>query len=179
MTSAPDYFEPVVAWRAWKVVRSGGRARLSSLFVALTWTPDAATTARCMAWRAPWRWLRTRHEAPREECDCGIYATTLAVLAEHLTPRTLTSPGVQRIVLGRVSLWGSVVECVNGWRAETAYPERLFVPRFEWRTEEQATSVAADLADYRVPVELLDGGPEDVFEQAGELVRPLVVSPAA
>jgi hypothetical protein len=86
---------------------------------------------------------------------------------------------VQRIVVGRVSLWGSVVECVNGWRAENAYPERLFVPQFEWRSEEQAASVAADLADYRVPVELLDCAPEDLFDRAGALVRPLVVHPAA
>jgi hypothetical protein len=33
----------------------------------------------------------------------------------------------QVVVIGRVSLWGLVVECERGWRAQLAYPERLFV----------------------------------------------------
>ena len=31
-------------------------------------------------------------------------------------------------VLGRVSLWGDVVECAWGWRASFAYPAQIYVP---------------------------------------------------
>jgi hypothetical protein len=34
---------------------------------------------------------------------------------------------VVETVLGRVLLWGSVVECDHGWRAEYAYPAALYL----------------------------------------------------
>jgi hypothetical protein len=73
------------------------------------------------------------------------------------------SPGCEDAVyrvIGRVSLWGSVVECARGWRASHAYPERIYVPTRSldrsWTLA--AGDVALALTDYGVPVELLDGG---------------------
>jgi hypothetical protein len=179
VTAAPDYVEPVVAWRAWRVFRRGREARLSSLFVPATWSPHRSLTARCIAWRALWRWLGKGHEAPGVDCDCGIYGTTLDVLSEYLRPSTFTAPGARRIVFGRVSLWGSVVECTSGWRAGIAYPERLFVPACAWRSREKAALVASGLEAYGVPVEVLEVEPDEVFRRVAESVRPLVVRPAA
>jgi len=41
----------------------------------------------------------------------------------------LPCPGGRPLAIGRVSLWGRVVENVDGWRAEYAYPYELAVRR--------------------------------------------------
>jgi hypothetical protein len=182
VTAAPDYVEPVVAWRAWKTVRRNGEWRLSSIFAPTPralWSPRVCLTAECLAWRPPWEWLRPRHEAPDPTCECGIYATSLDALYEFLTPSLIATSGGRHVVLGRVSLWGTVVECDRGWRAALAYPERLFVPALAWRTVDQAASVARDLERYDVPVQLVSGRLEDAFTVVPQLVRPLVLRPAA
>ena len=64
------------------------------------------------------------HPAPALECACGIYATRKPEAAlVYLTGRD--EPGVVGRVLGRVALWGLVVEGEHGWRAELAYPAAL------------------------------------------------------
>ena len=51
-------------------------------------------------------------------------------------------------VVGSVKLWGKIVEGSQGWRAQKAYPERLWVPYEAWH-------LAPSLRDlYGVPVEL-------------------------
>ncbi len=67
-------------------------------------------------------------------------------------------PVVHR-VLGRVLLWGRVVECQNGWRGARAYPERLVLPELTWggRTVERLDAIALCLADCATPIEILDG----------------------
>jgi hypothetical protein len=61
-------------------------------------------------------------------------------------------------VIGRVSLWGSVVECEGGWRASHAYPERLWVPALhdEHEIAGDARKIACELTAYGVPIELVD-----------------------
>jgi hypothetical protein len=60
-------------------------------------------------------------------------------------------------VLGRVRLWGKVIACERGWRAECAYPDHIYVPN--WATSKrpphQSLEIAAGLGDYGVPVSLL------------------------
>jgi hypothetical protein len=48
-----------------------------------------------------------------------------------------------------------------------------------WRTVDQAASVARDLERYDVPVQLVSGRLEDAFTVVPQLVRPLVLRPAA
>ncbi len=65
-----------------------------------------------------------RPPAPSLECACGIYAAREPEDAlVYLTGRD--EPGVVGRVLGRVALWGLVVEGEHGWRAELAYPAAL------------------------------------------------------
>jgi hypothetical protein len=64
-------------------------------------------------------------------------------------------------VVGRVSLWGRVVEAEAGWRASHGYPAALFVPRAtQSRRRARATvpveRIARELRDYGVPVELVN-----------------------
>ena len=59
---------------------------------------------------------------PSEECDCGFWAT------KHL--RAAVCPRVgdiyrRGIVMGKVALWGDIIEHEEGFRAQFAYPLSL------------------------------------------------------
>ena len=167
MIHAPDAIEPRIGWRAWDVIELDGALRLCSLAFWSVWLPRHEVTATCrrslvdaaLTGLPP-------HTAPQPRCTCGIYATQTAsqVLA--------FSRGVRRRldtvhrVLGTVSLWGTVIECDGGWRGAIAYPAALYVPtvrtrpllrfsRFR-RPELPVEEVAMRLADYGVPVEVID-----------------------
>jgi hypothetical protein len=73
---------------------------------------------------------------------------------------------VVETVLGRVLLWGAVVECDHGWRAECAYPAALYLsaggPDLTHRSrppeghDRRAAleEIARHLRSYSVPVHL-------------------------
>jgi hypothetical protein len=147
----PDYPEPLQAWRLWAVERVGGFARLRSLYQGCVWPTGAPLAAGCHARRCL-LWRRSLHEAPVDMCSCGIYAVGADGIRK-LWRDTEPVPGFS-LVIGTVSLWGAVVQCEHGWRAGFAYPRELFVPSLAPEPEE----MAAGLADYGVPVEVLDAG---------------------
>ena len=62
-------------------------------------------------------------------------------------------------MLGRVALWGQVVECERGWRGSHAYPEHIFVPTTasDGKPIARVDELALGLTDYGVPVELVEG----------------------
>lgn len=106
----PDAIEPVVAWRAWAVVPDG----LAALHNDAVWRPGAATRATCAR----------GHRAPDPACSCGLYAVRSA--------RALTDYAFDLatgVVIGRVRLWGRIVEATAGYRAELGYPDALFALR--------------------------------------------------
>ena len=170
MSGVPDYVEPVVGWRVWFTREDQGRARLRSLFHDLCWPVREPLAAACLRRRLPLR--RRDHPAPAASCQCGIYAASLERVASYLEPgwpRERSDP-----VVGRVSLWGTVVECEQGWRASLAYPERLYVPMLEASGHEsRAARVALDLTDYGVPVNLLE------LDVGGDIVAELTAAAAA
>src|SRR5215471_2153916 len=62
-------------------------------------------------------------QVPSEHCSCGIYARTDPAGAyEHVS-----LGGSLTVVLGTVKLWGKVIPGTQGWRAEYAYPDSLYV----------------------------------------------------
>jgi hypothetical protein len=128
---APDYAEPVEAWRVWRVVTREGRIVLKSLFVGAVWEPGLPLVASCTAghrsWRPPWRKKPNDHAAPDLECGCGIYGVQSIAAARSYLERPPLLCRDDRVI-GRVALWGNVVECTSGWRASHAYPIELFVP---------------------------------------------------
>ena len=163
MRDAPDYVEPVVGWRVWFTREDQDRTRLRSLFHDLCWPVREPFAAECLRRRLPFR--QRDHPAPAASCRCGIYAASLERVGPYLElgwPQERAGP-----VVGRVSLWGTVVECEQGWRASLAYPERLYVPVLcATRHESRAARVALDLTDYGVPVELLDvDGPGEIIAE--------------
>jgi len=149
ITIAPDYAEPLCAWRLWEVEDVAGAPRLRSLYRISFWPVGAPFEARCEAQRLRLS-RRPRHAAPTETCTCGIYAAPFELIRRKLAIEGGLPPGFL-FVIGTVSLWGDVLECERGWRAALAYPSRLFVPLGLAGAAERAVG----LRDYGVPVELL------------------------
>jgi hypothetical protein len=147
---APDYAEPLCAWRLWEVEDVDGAPRLRSLYRISFWPVGQPFEARCEAQRLRLS-RRPRHPAPAETCTCGIYAAPFELIRKKLAIDGGLPVGCL-FVIGTVALWGDVLECERGWRAALAYPSRLFVPLGCPGAAERAVG----LADYGVPVELLD-----------------------
>ena len=114
---APDYAEPLIGWRVWCVTRTRSGFRLASVIRDDVWPVDAELVAGC----------DSGHSAPYEDCACGIHATRdpEAVLS-YLRGRD--EPATVARVLGRVQLWGRVVEHERGWRAERARALDVWLP---------------------------------------------------
>ena len=124
----PDYFEPTIGWRAWLVVETKDGLRLQSVLYPTLWSPRREEVAVCRPGDDATGALAP-HEAPHPDCRCGIYASKAPELA---TPYVHThgggSSGSLLRIVGKVSLWGTVIEGAQGYRASRAYPERLYIP---------------------------------------------------
>jgi hypothetical protein len=124
---ATTYTEPIVGWRLWRIRRletlAGQRpprlAAAGRLGIPKFWEPRMPTRAVCSSYR-------TSHEAPWPNCRCGIYGLRDRELAERALWK-YSRGSTSNWALGRVSLWGRIVECEHGWRAEYAYPYDLVV----------------------------------------------------
>ena len=179
MILAPDYIEPVVGWRIWAVSESERRLRLRSLVFDATWPPGRPFVAECRErphrLRRLWRRQPSMHRPPDWSCDCGIYATRrVAVAVRYAETYGSRHWRVLHRVLGRVSLWGSVLEYTDGWRAARAYPLELFIPRVGPVGSPGAEAIAEALADYGVRVEIVEGTGAERF---GHSLQPLPAWP--
>lgn len=159
--AAPDYAAPILGWRSWFVVEAAGALRLCSIVYHTLWPPRRELVASCRGGEHRLRpELPAGHGAPEADCRCGIYACESAAAATHFLSRSRT-PARQTLgfVLGRVSLWGEVVECQRGWRGERAYPASIFVPRpsaegcLPLAHSPGPEAIALALRGYGVPVE--------------------------
>jgi hypothetical protein len=172
--AVPDFFEPAVGWRTWLVVEDAGCLLLRSVVFKISWPPGQELAADCehpprRLLSRPWRRKRA-HEAPSVNCECGIYATkNVERAARYLDGYDHLLERVRHRVLGRVRLWGSVVETEFGWRASHAYPAYIYVPtnRANGRRV-NADDVALELASYGVPVEIVRGGSETMRARSHE-----------
>jgi len=159
----PDYAEPLEAWRVWRVARRGDDVVLQSLFAGAVWEPEIPFVASCTEghrprW-APWRKRPSEHPVPELECRCGIYGVQSVAAARlflELPPLRCRDDRV----IGRVALWGDVVEGPTGWRASHAYPLELFVPSPRvghrgLRQRAHVDEILFALEAYRVPVDFV------------------------
>jgi hypothetical protein len=134
--AAPDYAEALIGWRVWCVVRFGADLRLASVIQEDVWPSGRAFVARCRAHEPPAnRWLLRQaenHVAPATGCTCGIYAAREPAGAWTYLRGRDEADTVARVI-GRVMLWGRVVEHEHGWRAERAYPLDVYTGDRELR----------------------------------------------
>jgi hypothetical protein len=139
-----------VAWRFWSIAETDAGARLVSPYRETEWEPGEPMLGRCLTPQLTLGPAGHRHQAPDLDCRCGVYGGTYRDLRSFLSTH-LVRPS-ESPVLGRVSLWGTVIAGSDSWRASFAYPEHLLVPTFV----RGAFSVAEDLEAYGVPVSILD-----------------------
>jgi hypothetical protein len=141
---APDFTEPIIGWRAWRVMKYRDQYLLGSLFNNVAWFPATPLHAQCFPTISG-----SVHRSPAETCRCGIYAAR----HEAIEWASIAQRGLKSLVVGRVFLWGEVIEAERGWRAARAYPERIFVPRIREPFEEADFRIVDGLAAFGVPVE--------------------------
>jgi len=151
----PDAIEPVIGWRYWRVDKKERLLHSLSGAKGYLWQPHTRFEATCPVIKRTGIDVRYRfisgmrvemHDSPGEMCRCGIYA---ARNLTHLRRQILT--GLALNVVGEVSLWGKLIPGSKGYRAQYAYPRRLFVIQ---RTADWDQSEAAEaLSVYGVPVE--------------------------
>jgi hypothetical protein len=167
----PDCVEAVVGWRSWVATRDGDAVRLCSPLYGTVWPVGREAVAACSQPALP------GHLAPSERCNCGIYAGGSVADATRLDPPgTIGASPVPQRVIGRVALWGKVVECDGGWRAERGYPTHIYVPLAtsaggrvsRTRARRRAERVAHALQDYGVPVDVVACEPDELAVLAEE-----------
>ena len=146
----------------WRVAMREGRVVLQSLFAGAIWEPAHPFVASCRGghrsrW-APWRNKPNVHPAPELECRCGIYGVQSVALARSYLERPPLLCRDDRVI-GRVALWGNVVEGPFGWRASHAYPIELFVPAgvaaHGLHRRRYMDEILLALEEYRVPVDVV------------------------
>ena len=169
MDVSDTYILPIVGYRGW-LLREG---KLSSYVVDNFWIPQKANVAQCGGYENVKFWgphkiqsgpqliAHASYAAPLAECGCGLYAfKTLPYLVEWLEHRE------PNIVVGEVYLWGKIVDCQYGYRAQYAYPKRFYSNSYEANYAYNNSTFA--LREFNVPVEPMPEGvsqPEFVHER--------------
>jgi len=169
MDVSDTYILPIVGYRGW-VLREG---KLSSWAVDNFWIPKTANVAQCGGYEHVKFWgphkvhlglkliPHASDLAPLAECGCGFYAfKTLPYLVEWLEHRE------PNIVIGEVYLWGKIVDCQYGYRAQSAYPKLFYSTSYESKNAYNNSIFV--LREFNVPVEPIPERltlPEFVYER--------------
>jgi hypothetical protein len=159
--SVPDAIGPVVGWRAWLVdaatlkVGQPPTVCLNSVAFNCRWPARSALSASC---HDP---VKRCARPPANNCRCGIYAV-------HAPKQVFQSVRFRGpLIVGQVSLWGRVVVGKRGWRAQYAYPKRLFVVAQGGRDLDW---VISGLEAYGVPLCLMSW--REIRNQAPTVTHP-------
>jgi hypothetical protein len=109
--------------------------------------------------RVPLLWRKERrHEIPHRRCSCGVHASNdVEMAASYLyLYDDVRQRHLRGRAIGRVSLWGSVVEGDLGWRGSRAYPQRIFLPASDRAGRDvDVDEMLGGLARYGVPIEVV------------------------
>lgn len=136
--SAPDFIEPLIGYRGWRL-EDDGALMPWSLYRVGPWEPGV-NTARCELHRVVSGRRAARHHPPAPDCMCGLYALAAA------DDRRLH--GADDQIVGAIAAWGDIELHRTGFRAEHAAVVALALP-LEERREAAARAAAAR---YDVPL---------------------------
>lgn len=182
----PRRGRPEIGWRSWRVEWGPDEYRgiMTEDGVEKDFADGSATLHHVVyspslvllsGWRTLWPKreelqaccsLDRPHFSPDPDCDCGIYAFRSP---DSLWPGYMRASPIQKgwsegyvvqRVFGEVYLWGQVIRGTRGWRSEYAYPRRVYVPttRYARGPIVPPDEIAFHLADYGVPVEIVEVG---------------------
>ncbi len=94
--AAPDFVEPAVAWRIWRVLETREDFRLQSVVYGTVWPAGEPMVSRCLRYRfsfLPWR---------RRECDQGwraSHAYPLQLFLPAEDARRVRGPALEEVAL--------------------------------------------------------------------------------
>ncbi len=109
--------EVILGWREWTFLRPHYLSDRSKRDV---WVPRQSLAAICDR--------DANHLAPVWTCSCGIYSyNTKDHLYRDIFPNGSKLVNAADTIHGQVRLWGRVLVCQTGYRAEYAYPHQLLV----------------------------------------------------
>lgn len=112
----PDSIEPLIGWRAWRVDRFGS---LLSRTCEVAWPGGSKLVASCNA--------SGGHDTPQVNCSCGIYSVkTLEGAIRYVSDGNW---GSSDVAIGKIKVWGRVVQATKGYRSEFAYPIEVYLLR--------------------------------------------------
>jgi hypothetical protein len=110
----------ITAYRAWQAgFVNHDQLRLVALGSRMIWEPRQKVEAECRPLGTP---THGRHRSPEFNCWCGVWGfSNLEKLLSALVTYRVSA-------IGKVSLWGRVIETEDGYRAQYAYPQELWLP---------------------------------------------------
>lgn len=132
--------EPIIGWRCWRW--SPREGALYSTIYGVAWPRLERLESRCLSEDDD---RPICLHSPMQDCTCGVYAWSDRKFLDRIIK---LEPGGFP-VWGQVSLWGRIVECEKGWRAQYAYPYSLLV------TPSHADEVKVIRDRYLVDVDVL------------------------
>lgn len=120
LDALPDRLGYTRGWRAWYLGRDDTLRSVLARLRNVRWRPGEPVSADCDEEYEHEH--EYEHAAPGIDCNCGLHAGRSAEQA--LRFGAFDDP-LERIVVGEVALWGTIVEHDRGWRAQKAYPLTL------------------------------------------------------
>lgn len=130
MKEIPDYFEALTGYRMWACHRNG---LLVGQVHCYAWPPYKPLEAVCGRVSEEHLQKGEYVEGPLLDCDCGVHALKTLELAEQrvIDYEYGHSMYMQRssapfVVWGELKLWGKVIEHEVGYRAQYAYPSKIY-----------------------------------------------------
>ena len=145
----------LVGYRDFTFVKKGNQSRPLLLSRnGVPWPRYAPLVASCNG--DPFK----EHDAPSVGCQCGIYAFNRP---DH--PELKTSS----FMWGEIALWGKVLICPHGYRAEYAYPLNIFIKDVGTKTVRAFGEAIEN--QYGVPVHLVK---ERSGKKASEVMAEMI-----
>lgn len=151
--------EPIVAYRDYTIDQTWSEGPILTSRNSIVWHNREKHYAICNKGGGIFG-----HDAPHENCECGVYA--------FMNPDHPDMRNSHSYVWAEVYLWGNVLLCESGYRAQYAYPKTLFI-------RDTGTQIIRWVADklqeaYGVPCLLMTGEKKKLSHQMDDALARIL-----